>query len=399
MKVINYIKENGIKRVFQVIWRYKIEMFLEKIVNTFTKNKPLKNKIVIESHNDFDCNGGAFYDYLIKNKYNEKYEIVWLLKNKCNYVLPKNVKIVYLYKPSFRKAYHICTAKYFLFDCDVINKIRNDQIFVYCSHGAGGLKKAKGKINLPPQLNYILMQSKEYAPIQAEQWEINTNDKRLVFIGYPSFDKLHNNDKKEITELFDKQYDKIILWMPTFRKSRTQKRNDSSKEYPLGIPLFNNLKEYERINEYLKKHNTLLIIKLHPMQSLDDLKINDESNIKVLTWKSVKELNINNYMLMNASDALISDYSGAAYEYLQTDKPIAYVLDDMEEYKLGFVVDDIHKLLAGSEIYTLEDLENFIKDIINNKDIHKEKRRKIRDYIYTYHDDKSCERLAKLLKL
>ena len=102
---------------------------------------------------------------------------------------------------------------------------------------------------------------------------------------------------------------------------------------------------------------------------------------------------------MPCVDALISDYSGAAYDYLQLDRPIAYVLDDMDSYKNGFVVQDIHSLIAGQEVYNINDLEKFINDVANNQDPYKNKRRKIRNYIHEYHDQNASKRLAKLLKI
>ena len=102
---------------------------------------------------------------------------------------------------------------------------------------------------------------------------------------------------------------------------------------------------------------------------------------------------------MKCTDALISDYSGAAYEYLQLNRPIGYVLDDVNEYISGFVVEDIHQLIAGHEIYDFEQFKNFIMDVVNHNDKYKEKRIKVRDYIYKYHDGHSSERLAKLLNL
>ena len=71
---------------------------------------------------------------------------------------------------------------------------------------------------------------------------------------------------------------------------------------------------------------------------------------------------------MKCMDALISDYSGAAYDYLQLNRPIGYVLDDMDDYIAGFVVEDIHTLIAGAEIYNFEQLESFITDVVNGKD-------------------------------
>ena len=82
MNPIHYLRQNGIMHVFDVIYKYKLEIILEKVVNIFTRNFQLKNAIMIESHNDFDCNGGAFYNYLLKNRYNDKYKIIWLIRRK-----------------------------------------------------------------------------------------------------------------------------------------------------------------------------------------------------------------------------------------------------------------------------------------------------------------------------
>lgn len=399
MNLKNSIKNYGIKGTLKITWNTKITSIIAKIINVFTKNKPLLDEIVIESHNDFDCNGGAFYNYLIKNGYNKKYKIIWLTRKKYKENLPQNVELVPLYGPSIKRAYHLCLAKYFSYDCEVITKIRKDQIVVYCSHGAGGFKNIKGKMIIPDFIDYILLQSPNYMPIQANQWSISKNDSRIVYIGYPSHDIFFNPSQNEMSKIIKKKYKKIILWMPTFRKVSGYNRNDSSKEQKLGIPLIDKLEEYENLNKTLEEKNIFLIIKLHPKQDLSALGIMDLSNIKVLTGETVKKLNIDNYNLIKYSDALISDYSGVAYEYLQLDRPIAYVLDDMKDYKNGFVVDDIHELIAGHEIYNYNDLISFLDDLSNDNDRYKNKRDKIRDYIYKYHDGKSCERLAKLLKL
>lgn len=400
MGFLGYMKDNGIKHVFNVIYQYKLELILEKIVYQFTKKRPLKDIIMIESHSDFDCNGGAFYDYLIENGYNKKYKIVWFVRNKISKQLPENVSCVPLLGPSVKKAYYVCTAKYFTFDCEGIRKVRKDQLIVYCGHGIGGLKSVKGIMKIPDSIDYLLVQSDRYAPIQADQWSIKYPDKRLVAIGYPAQDTFFDGKKSyELEKITKSKYLKTILWMPTFRRGGGYHRNDSTKEQKLGIPLIGTIEEYKQLNEFLKGGRAFLIIKIHPKQELSSLGISDMSNIKVLTNNVMKKLDIDNYRMMKSTDALISDYSGAAYEYLQLDRPIAYVLDDVNEYKRGFVVEDIHKLMAGHEIYNIKELYGFISDVLNENDIYKEYREKLRDYIYKYHDCNSSERLAKLMKL
>ena len=400
MNPIKYLKKNGIKHTLEIVYVYKLEDILERLMFLVTKNIKLKDTIMIESHNDFDCNGGAFYKYLIKNGYNRKYKIVWLVRKKVTDDLPENVETVPLYGPNLRKAYYVCTSKYFTFDCENVRKMRDNQIMVYCSHGAGGLKNAKGKLHVPPYVDYILVQSKAYAPIQANQWSVTYPDKRIIAIGYPAQDVFFDGSRSdEIQKITLQKYKKVILWMPTFRKGGGYHRNDSRKEQKLGIPLIETKEQYMKLNNYLAENNVFLIIKIHPKQDLENLKIKDESNIKVLTGETVKKLKIDNYALMKCADALISDYSGAAYEYLQLDRPIGYVLDDMNDYIAGFVVEDIHTLIAGAEIYNFEQLEAFIVNVVSENDSFKERRENLRDYIYEYHDANSSKRLAELLGL
>lgn len=397
-------KEYGLKHCIEIIWKIRLDWIIQDIIVIFVRKKPLNNTIIIESHNDFDCNGGAFYEYLIKNNFNEKYKIVWLLKHpeKRPKKLPKNVLCYPLYKPSIKKDIAICTAKFLLADNVVTFKKRTEQKSFYMGHGTGGLKNIKGLSNIHKSVDYVLIQSKAYAPIQAEQYGLVNTPEKMIFIGYPIHDELLKQNKNEIKKITDKQYKKTILWMPTFRKCTNgsgYKRDDSNIEQAMGVPLIHNSEEYNILNDFLREHNILLIIKIHPMQDLSTLKIVNKSNIVVLTGDDVKDKGIDNYRLMRCVDALISDYSGAAYEFLQLNKPIGYVLDDMNDYKLGFVVDDIHTLLAGNELYNLSDMFGFLNEISNDIDTHFEKRQKIRNYIYEYHDTNNCERLAKFMAL
>jgi hypothetical protein len=401
MNPITYIKKNGIKHTLEIFYQYKIDVIIQKIMSLFFRRKKLKDIIVIESHNDFDSNGGAFYEYLIKNEYNKKYKIVWLLKHPefRPKTLPKNVTWVPLFKPSFKKNYYCFVAKYFTCDCHMVKKQRSDQKAIFFGHGAGSLKNVKGSVIIPEYIDYILTPSELYAPIHANQCSLHYPCDRLVYLGFPAHDVLHSYDKSELLKVTDKQFNKVIIWMPTFRKGGGFKRNDSTKEQALGIPLLQCLDEFNELNKYLKSNNSLLIIKIHPMQDLSELKIKSLSNILVLTGEDVKKKGIDNYRLLPCTDGLISDYSSVAYEYLQVDKPIAYVLDDMNEYKLGFVVDDIDRLLAGQKIFTIDDMMSFINNVVNGKDEFAEKRHQVRDFIYKYNDANSCERIVNFLNL
>lgn len=147
--------------------------------------------------------------------------------------------------------------------------------------------------------------------------------------------------------------------MPTFRKSVDFSRMDSTSELALGVPILKDRESCNELNTFLAANNALLIVKIHPMQDLTTVKIKDMSNILVLDANTVKQRGVDNYHLMKDVDALISDYSSAAYDFLHADKPIAYTLDDAEDYKLGFLFENPLDYMPGHIVYNQEEFIGF----------------------------------------
>ena len=398
MNPVAYLKKNGIQRTIEVLYRFKLQQIYEKIMLSFTKGKPLKNIILIESHNDFDSNGGAFYDYLIKHEYNQSYKIVWQLKHKLKQKLPHNVKAVPLCKPSLRRAYYRCVSQIMTSDCYYAPKVREDQVSFYFTHGPIGLKNCKGCVPVLENVDYCLSPSEFYGPILADQFSMPYDEKWIV-LGYPMHDILYTSPTDELKKITEQKFDRVVLWMPTFRKGGGFKRNDSTEELPLGIPLIVSQEQYKKLNAELAKRNCLLIIKMHPMQDPDTIHLEEASNIRVLTGETVRQLGVNNYRLMKETDAMISDYSSIAYDYLHLDKPIGYMMSDAESYKLGFVVEDPRTLMAGDVINTFDDLVCFIQNVADGVDPYQEARHKLFDKLFCYHDGNSCERIVDFMKL
>ena len=400
MSVYEYIKKNGVKHAIEVAYKYKIDIILIKILGLFLKDKPLQDVIMIESHNDFDSNGGAFYRYLIENGYNNKYKIVWLVKHykETSKNLPYNVICVREYGPDIRKDYYRWIAKWFLYDMNCQNKLRDDQISVYQTHGSLGLKNCVGVINLPNDLDYCLVASEYFARYEAEQYSWKYPNDKFRFCGFPSHDVFYSDNKGDLNKIIQDKFVKTILWMPTFSKS-IEGRCDNASEQPFGIPLVKTTKEYFYLNRYLEERNVCLIIKLHPKQDLTGIKKINTSNIIILTGEDVRKKHIDNYKLMKDCDALISDYSSVAHEFLHTQRPIAYDLSDLSSYKRGIIVENPRELIAGYEIKVYEDLLKFINDIVNDIDPYIKQRAELFDRLFKYKDGKSSERVCNLLEL
>lgn len=392
------IKQNGLFLTVLNSVNSRIDRFICKpIAKKLWGSSPLQDAILLESHNDFDSNGGAFYDYLIENGYNKNNKIIWMLVNKVPNNLPENVYAFRFQDASIRKWKYLYTSKWMVWGHWNLSPMRQGQISVYAGHGSFIMKRVKGIINIPDDVDYVLCPSNWFKEIYADQLSIHNPENRLKIIGFPVFYSLFNNNEGDLHKLTTLFYKKTILWTPTFRQVKSGDRHDSQTEFPLGIPVVQNYESYVLLNESLRNDDILLVIKIHPMQDMSKIHITDMSNIRVLDAASVKRYGIDNYRLMKEMDAMIGDYSSITAEFMTLDRPIAYCLDDYNHYNLGFVVDNAKDLMPGSYIYCFEDLLDFIEDVSNGVDRYKTKRKGLCDVAFEKCDVNSCQRLCDLL--
>ena len=96
---------------------------------------------------------------------------------------------------------------------------------------------------------------------------------------------------------------------------------------------------------------------------------------------------------------MISDYSSIVFDYMLLDKPIAWAVDDMKDYKIPFLVDDPFTLMPGEKLYCLEDMLGFLSRVSMGQDEFWQERNEIARRYNAPMEGRGSERLADKLGL
>lgn len=385
------------------------------------RDTPLKDIIVFRSGPhassyvkgmDFADNARALFEYMLQKGYNEKYELVWLVKDPdefASYDNVQNVKFLsYDWSVTDNKEhrdeyYHaLCLAKYIFFT-DAYGFARNcrqDQIRVQLWHGCG-FKTRVNFVRCEKRYEYTTVISDVYSRIHQEIYGLRED--QVLVTGYAKQDWLFHPDMEWQKKLDVPTASKYIFWLPTFRtaKEQLQTLNEYELAGQTGLPVVHTYEMLERLDALLGSYDAVLLIKLHPFQDREKIGKIDMKNIILLDNGQLAEKDIQINRLLGHAAALISDYSSAAVDYMLLDRPIAFTLDDVEEYEKsrGFVFENIKDWLPGAEIFAFDDMHRFIEEVCSGVDATKDKRRELIAAMHKYCDDGSCRRIVETLRL
>ncbi len=362
---------------------------------------------------DYADNARALFEYMLLIKLNQKYKLVWFVKNPNDFkaIEDNNENVSFISydgavsdDKNERDEYYeaLCLAKYiFMTDAyGFCRYARNDQIRVQLWHGCG-FKTRTVFSRCEHRYEYNIVISDLYKKIHKEIYGLR--DDQVLITGYPKEDWLYHpyTKWKEAFNIPDAQ--KYIFWLPTFRASVGQlsELNETVPEGETGFPILYSEDDFGKLNSILSRGNTEMVIKLHPFQNREALSLGSYSNIILLDNDMIFDAGIQINELLGHADALISDYSSVAVDYLQLDRPIGFTLDDVEEYEKnrGFVFDNIREWLPGVEIFSNEDFFSFVDEIIHRGDSSKEKRHIIASLMHDFRDDQSSRRVLEALDI
>lgn len=309
---------------------YILKSVLRNLIKVFFPLLPVnKTKIV------FDNFGGRGYGDNPKYIANEilskekDYDLVWLL-NDIDEEVPQGIRKVKY--GSLRAYYEWSTAGVW------VDNIRNSmrpqkkkvQLYLQTWHGSLGVKNVEAEAsNLSESYiksakydgricDGIISMCDEQSKQFRESFWLNLNTK-ILEIGLPKNDRIFSERNKiDIAKYRQKlgilKDDLVILYMPTFRDDKDEK----------GY-----LFSYESIiNTFEEKTNkrTCVIVRFHPNSTYLYEKV--EYNDRVINGTFITD----NVLLYLISDYMITDYSGACYDFALLEKPVFLFASDYESY-------------------------------------------------------------------
>lgn len=291
---------------------------------------PLDEKKIVMAvyrSNKLEGNLKFIYNEILKQDHNAKIHLIFP-ENKMNLML-------------FKDLFAFCNAKYLIIDDFFLPvyliKPRKSLKIIQLWHAAGAFKKfgystidksfgadsSYLKI-VPVHSNYthVYVSSKNVIPHYAEAFNMNPNN--IYPTGIPRTDMFFNKeDKENIVRRINSDYGSrfankvVILFAPTYRAQKGQKESD-----------INFTEILSKISRDLLE-DKVIVYKPHPYllnESIEAFNDNQYENIIVADKYSV-----NDWMLV--SDAFITDYSSAIFEYAIMQKPMAHFVPDLHEYE------------------------------------------------------------------
>lgn len=393
-------------------------MDIKKLIIRFINSIIPKNnkRMLFVSYPDYADNSQAMYEYMAKNN---EYDLVWMIKHAPGIyqkLQEKGVKVCN--SRELKGIYYLLTSKYIFCTHSEFAEVKSKkQILINLWHGMP--LKQLGVLNIAPdnkkelvhckitgKTNDILIATSKIMKITMSVC-FQTDPAKVLITGQPRNDKLFNPNARQILNMLLKidtgKYAKTIIYLPTFRKNYSPEQKVALKDIQYETDIFK-FADYnlDVMDEFLKKHNILLVVKLHPFEekayNFAQIKLPD--NCKVLTSLNLTDNLVGLYDVLGLFDILATDYSSVYFDYLILDKPVLFVDTDLKNYSTdrGFLFDNYDFWTPGPKV---EDLKDFIietEKILSDQEYFKKERETINSLVNVYRDGNSCERILDILK-
>lgn len=342
---------------------------VSKVLTFLANLVPTAKQICFSSFPDYADNAYAMYYYLLKQGVNKEYKFVWevLDENRLDEIRKKvgidgnNIRAIKKHTVAGFWAY---IRSRYIFETHgmfpILNLKQHPDKHICLWHGMP-LKKLGASIDEPssPNCDYTVASSKLYQGIMAEAF--SKPREKVLAIGQPRCDMLfEETDWFEMVGIDRKKYQRIGMWMPTYRKSIIGEIHMDGTYNDRAVTFLEE-DDLKRLDNHLVENNTLILLKIHPMDALQNTSFDSFSNIYLI---KPQDFHAQLYPLLGACDFLLTDYSSVFIDYQMLRRPIGFVMNDINEFNnsRGLYFDDLEKALPGPILSTYDSLAEFIKE-------------------------------------
>ena len=372
---------------------HRINEWIIKLFYIFPINKKC---IVFRGDGGLGDNAKAFFDYLLTLGYNQTYKMVWLVDKPESYSSMNNVKFVRGRKgclAALIRDYYIATARCIIYSHNGwLKKNRKGQVSIHTTHSAYQLKGDQGG---KFEADYVLCCGKR--AFEERLSGVNGDKSRLLVLGMPRLDLLYRHRNCVPTLYPDYNGEMLVLSMETFKQTYGWKDSSSTNDI-FAINVVHTKDELVELDDFLNENKIIMVVKIHPLQDLSFLNLIPLKNIIYLTDDNLFNRGIDLYELIENANMLLTDYSSVFYDYLLLDRPIGFMLGDMQDYSRGFLSDNPLEEMTGEKIWTVSDLKDYLIYVKNGGDNYHEKRKALRDEVFSFQDGNNCKRLYDWMK-
>jgi len=331
-----------------------LKLFTYLFIFTLKLVLPADKNLIVFGHRAgrrFGDNSRSLFIYL--NKTNNLKKYVWITKSNSVKKIVEKLGYNCCYYNSLAGLYYSLRAKWHIYDCteadinEPITKLSNN---INLWHGVLIKKLSTHKnTNLSEIIynlsnfffkKYIVYPNKIFSRHLLDHFPkkkfklIVSNSPRNIFMYNNDIKELNyfkTNKEKKISNYFKASKKKIIGYFPTWRFN-------GMEVFPNKINIF----ELKKLSNYLNKHNLILVIKKHPNSFFEDKHKLYNKNLEKI-YNEISKLkgfflldyDIDLNAIMHHCDMLISDYSGAIFDFLITNKPIILYAPDLKNYSVN----------------------------------------------------------------
>lgn len=375
----------------------KIVGYISRIISYII---PEGKFLLFFSYPNFTDNSYALYLYILSRPEYIKYKKVWIVdynepsfNNRIKQIKAIDESTIVVRRNSIISLWYYYRARYFFFTHSLYSSfvLKDKKKRINLWHGMP-LKRIAALQNNTSYTgvvsDVVISTSAMFQDIMARSF-IHPLEK-VVICGQPRNDLFwRDTDYFVNNEIQREKYNKVGMWLPTYRSSIGDDGNILNEGNPDCYLSFLKREDIGLLNDVLEKLNYFLIVKFHPMDILNEEQIPKCSNIK---FHNKYNFDYQLYPLLGQMDFLLTDYSSVWVDYEILNRPIGFVLNDIEQYSTdrGFTIDKLIEKLPGEVITDYDSLKIFLHNLtpIQNSQI----------VWNEYKDGKSSERLMNYLE-